>query len=163
MPAVFAGFTAANYVMSTCPTNDPYCYEEAGLYPDVHVEEENLDFEGEAIHYKPPDGVEQYGADYIEIDSTVDSLEVSVVGTTAMTTYAAQLVAQQGGIATVISIPMSGAPSSGSIQVDVSSYDRLTLIVMNVTPTAGACSDSGYFVILDMGTIPDLDCSIVYP
>jgi len=159
LPSVFTAFSAANYVMSTCPANAPYCYEEAGLYPDVYVEEENLDFAGEATHYQPPDGVKQYGTDYIEIDSTVDSIEVSVVGTTATTAYAAQLVALQGGAATVIPIPMSGSPSSGSVLVDTSGYDSLALIVMNVTPTAGACSDSSYFVILDVGTAPGLDCS----
>ncbi|MBC8248065.1 MAG: hypothetical protein H8E90_00170, partial [Anaerolineales bacterium] len=72
LPSVFFGFAAANYVMSTCPSNEPYCYEEAGLYPDVHIEG-SVDFDGEAVHYQPWDGVEQYGADYIEIDSTVDS------------------------------------------------------------------------------------------
>jgi len=159
LPTVFAGFSAANYVMSTCPTNDPYCYEEAVFYPDVYVEEENLAFAGEATHYQPPDGVEQYGADYIEIDSTVDSMEVSVVGTAATTAYAARLVALRGSIATVIPVPMSGSPSSGSVTVDVSGYDDLALIVMNVTPTAGACSDSSYYVILDVGAAPDLDCS----
>ena len=58
LPSVFAGFTAANYVMSTCPTNEPYCYEEASLYPAVHVEE-SIDFDGEAAHYEPWDGVNQ--------------------------------------------------------------------------------------------------------
>jgi len=163
LPSVFADFSAANYVMSTCPANDPYCYEEAGLYPDVYVEEEDLDFDGEAVHYVPPDGVKQYGTDYIEIDSTVDSIvseaTVSVVGMAATTAYAAQLVALQGGTATVIPIPMSGSPSSGSALVDTSGYDGLALIVMNVTPTAGVCSDSSYFVILDVGTTPSLDCS----
>ena len=165
LPSVFTAFAAANYVMSTCPANDPYCYEEARFYPDVYVEG-NVDFYGTATHYQPPDGVEQYGADYIEIDSTADSIEVSVVGTTASTAYAAQLVALrqaqgealQGGAATVIPIPMSGAPSSGSVLIDASSYDSLTLIVMNVTPTAGACSYSNYYVILGVGTAPDLDC-----
>jgi len=170
LPTVFTAFSAANYVMSVCPTNDPYCYEEAVLYPNVYVEG-SIDFNGEAVHYQPPDGVKQYGTDYIEIDSTVDSIAgeamVSVVGTVATTAYAAQLVAfrqaqdeaLQGDAATVIPIPMSGSPSSGSILVDTSIYDSLALIVMNLTPTAGACSDSSYFVILDVGTAPGLDCA----
>lgn len=158
LPSVFAGFTAANYVMSTCPTNEPYCYEEAHSYPDVHVEE-SIDFDGEAVHYESWDGVENYGADYIEIDPSVDSIMVSVAGSAAMTAYAAQIVALQGGTATVIPIPMSGAPAAGSALVDTSVYDSLALVVMNVTPAAGACSDSSYSVILDIGTTPGLDCS----
>jgi hypothetical protein len=157
LPTVFASFTAANYVMSTCPTNEPYCYEEAGFYPSVYVEG-SMDFDGEAIHYQPADGVEQYGADYIGIDFTVDSIEVSVIGTTATTTYTAQVVGLQDGTATVIPIPMSGSSLFGSILVDASGYDSLALIVMNVTPTAGACNDSDYFVILNRGTAPGLDC-----
>ena len=158
LPSVFAGFAAANYVMATCPTNEPYCYEEAGFYPDVQVEK-SLDFDGEAVHYQPWNGVEQYGADYIEIDFTVDSIEVSVVGTAATTAYAAQLVALQGDTATVIPIPMSASPASGSVVIDTSDYDSLALIVMNVTPTTGACNYSGYSVILNSGTAPGLDCS----
>ncbi len=157
LPTVFAAFTAANYVMSTCPTNEPYCYEEAGFYPSVYVEG-SMDFDGEAIHYQPPDGVEQYGADYIEIDFTVDSIEVSVIGAAATTTYAAQVVGLQDGTATVIPIPMSSSSLSGSVLVDASGYGSLALIVMNVTPTAGACSDSDYFVILNRGTAPGLGC-----
>ena len=158
LPSVFAGFTAANYVMSTCPTNEPYCYEEANLYPAVHVEE-SMDFDGEATHYQPWDGVENYGADYIEIDPSVDSIRVSVAGSAATIAYAAQIVALQGGTATVIPIPMSGAPPAGSALVDTSIYDSLALIVMNVTPAAGTCSDSSYSVILDSGTSPGLDCN----
>ena len=158
LSTVFATFTAANYVMSTCPTNAPYCYKEAGLYPRVHVEG-NIDFHGEATYYQPSDGVEQYAADYVEMDLTVNSIEVAVVGTTATTTYTAQIVALQDGIATAIPIPMSGSPSTGSILVDTTGYDRLALIVMNVTPTAGACSDSDYFVIVNSGTAPALNCS----
>ena len=158
LPTVFTAFSAANYVMSVCPTNDPYCYEEAVLYPNVYVEG-SIDFDGGVVHYQPPDGVKQYGTDYIEIDSTVSEATVSVVGMATTTAYAAQLVALRGGAATVIPIPMSGSPSSGSALVDTSSYDSLALIVMNVTPTAGECSDSNYFVILDVGTAPGLDCS----
>lgn len=159
LPSVFADFTAANYVMSTCPTNEPYCYEEAVFYPDVYVEEENLDFDGEPVYYQPWDGVEQYGADYIEIDSIVDSIEVSVFGSVATTAYAAQLLALRGSIATVIPIPMSGSPASGSVLVDSSGHDSLILMVMNLTPTAGACRDSNYSVILNSGAAPPLDCS----
>jgi len=158
LPAVFAGFVAANYVMATCPTNMPYCYEEARLYPHVYVEG-SIDFDGESTHYHPSDGVEQYGADYIELDVTADSIEVAVVGTTPTTAYAAQIVAMQDAMATVIPIPMSGSPASGSVLVDTSTYDRLILIVMNVTPTTGACTDSDYFVILNSGTAPTLNCS----
>jgi hypothetical protein len=158
LPSVFTAFTAANYVGSTCPTNEPYCYEEAKSYPDVYVEG-RVKFDGKATHYIPLDGVEQYGADYIEIDSTVDSVKVTVVGTAATTAYAAQLVALQGDTATVIPIPMSGSPSSGYGLVDAAGYDSLILIVINVTPTAGACTDSDYFVTLDVGTTPGLNCT----
>jgi hypothetical protein len=158
LPSVFAGFTAANYVMSTCPTNDPYCYEEASLYPTVHVEE-SMVFDGEAARCEPWDGVQNYGVDYIEVDPSVDSIRVSVAGSAATTAYAAQIVALQGGTATVIPISMSGLPPSGSALVDTSIYDSLALIVMNVTPATGTCSDSSYSVILDSGTTPGLDCN----
>ena len=162
LPTVFAGFVAANYVMATCPANAPYCYEEARLYPHVHVEG-SIDFNGEATHYQPTNGVEQYGADYIELDVTADSMEVAVVGTTPTTAYAAQIVALQDGIATVIPIPMTGSPASGSVLVDTSGYDRLALVVMNVTPTMGACTGSDYFVILNSGAAPALNCSGALP
>lgn len=160
-PSVFAAFSAANYVMSACPTNDPYCYEEAAFYPRVYVEG-RMDFDGHAVHYQPSDGVKQYGTDYIEIDNAGDSMAgeatVSVVGTTAATTYAAELVALQGVAAAVIPIPMSGSPASGSVQVDLSSYDSLALMVMNLTPPVGTCTDASYYVTLDAGAASDLDC-----
>jgi hypothetical protein len=151
LPFVFEGFTVANYVMSTCPTNDPYCYEEAASYPSVYVEG-NINFTGATVNYTPPDGIGNYAADYVAINSSTAWVEVSVAGAVDSTAYAAQLVGMNGGTATVIAIPMSGTPAFGSILVDTSLYDSLVLVVMNETPAGEAqCSDSGYTVIVAEG------------
>jgi hypothetical protein len=155
LSSVFEGFTAANYVMSICPTNDPYCYEEAASYPSVYVEW-NINFAGATVNYTPPDGIGNYSADYIAINSSAASVEVLVAGAVGSTAAAAQVVGMAGGTATVIPIPMSGTPASGSVVVDTSLYDSLVLVVMNQTPAGESqCSDSGYTVtVAEEGQLP---------
>jgi hypothetical protein len=146
LPSVFERFAAANYLISPCPTNPPYCYEEAASYPSVYVEG-HISFTGATVSYTPPDGVGNYAADYIAIDSSVGAIEVSVTGLVESTTYAAQLVGLNGITATVIVIPMTGIPASGVTAVDASPYDSLILVVMNETSASEAqCSDSDYTV-----------------
>lgn len=146
LSSVFEEFTAANYVKSICPTNDPYCYEEAASYPDVYVEG-TIDFSGTEVDYTPPDGVENYGADYIEIESTVDWIYISITGMVDTTTYAAQMVTLENNTAIVIPLHLTGTPPSGSLTIDTSSYDHVVLVVMNESVADEAtCSDSGYNV-----------------
>jgi hypothetical protein len=145
LAAVFNNFTVANYVMSTSPTNDPYCYEEATSYPSVYIEG-TINYSGNTVNYTPADGVGNYAADYIQINSTVDQVKVTVSGASSGITYVARVIGIQSGVSTVVDIPMSGSPLTGSVRISTASYNTVILIVENETPDSSTLTQSGYSV-----------------
>ena len=145
LAVVFNNFTVANYVMSTSPTNDPYCYEEASSYPSVYIEG-NINYSGSTVNYTPSDGVGNYSADYITINPTTDQAKITVSGASSSITYAAKVVGMQSGVPTVVDIPMTGSPASGSVSLSTTSYDTVILIVLNRTPDSSSLALSGYSV-----------------
>ena len=145
LAAVFSNFTVANYVKSTCPVNNPYCYEEAASYPSVYIEG-TIDFTGSPVMYVPSDGVGNYGADYIAINSSVNDVRVTVHCASSDISYAARIVRMQSGVPTVTDIPLSGTPQSGSVDISTSGYSSIVLIVENVTPNSSSFTLQNYSV-----------------
>ncbi len=149
---VFENFTAANRVLSTCPTNTPYCYEKAVAYPDVYIEG-NINFNGTTTTYNPPDGIGQYSADYVAINSTVDAMKVSVAGSGPSNNYGAQIVSLGDGVATVTPFFMTSGTAGWAIVSGTVPYS-LTLVIKNEDNWEDEwgradCADSGYTVSVD--------------
>jgi len=65
------------------------------------------------------------------------------------------LVGWGPGEGTVLRIPLSGTPLSGSRVVDASAYTDLVLVVTNLTGS-GSCGDRGYRVMVECALLGDV-------
>jgi hypothetical protein len=134
---VFASFAVANLLLSTCPENAPYCYEEADIYKTVVTLdiENTINYTGSPISTTVLNGVkDNYSADYIALTAS-DNIEVLFQGTSPSASYGAQLVAVLNGNASVFPFPLTGSPLSGSVSLNADDYDSIHVVIVNTTPT----------------------------
>ncbi|MBN1995415.1 MAG: hypothetical protein JW953_22190 [Anaerolineae bacterium] len=130
-------FSIANLTKSNCPTNTPYCYAQGSDYLRPYVEGTVRVDPGEVDTFIPKDGVQQFGADYVRLKSKIPIL-VDFRGSPAGQ-WAAQLVGLAADQSTVI--PLA---NPGPTAVDPTKFDRLYLVIVNITPV-GAEEECGYY------------------
>lgn len=157
LATVFPRSATANLLLSVCPQNTPYCYEEADLYKtsttlDI---EGTMNYTGSTVNYTPTDGVtDNYSADYIVLNAS-GIIEVQLQGASAGTSYGAYVVGNSGGNADVLPISMSGSPPIGSTALDADSYDSIHLVITNITQkyaVPSVCADKSYTVTVRQST-----------
>jgi len=138
METVFPRFAVSNLLLSACPQNDPYCYEEANLY---HAST-TLYTEGGIHHtagttvYTPADGVsDNYSTDYISLSAS-GNIKVQFQGTGIGTSYGVYIVGTSGGNAEVMPISLSGSPPAGLTALNADDYESIHLVITNTTKTS---------------------------
>ena len=126
-----------NLLLSTCPENAPYCYEEADIYKTVVTLdiENTINYTGSPISTTVLNGVkDNYSADYIALNAS-DNIEIHFQGTSPSASYGTQLVTVLNGTASVFPFPLTGSPLSGSVSLNADNYDSMHVVVVNTTPT----------------------------
>jgi hypothetical protein len=167
MATVFPGFSAANLLLSVCPQNAPYCYEEADLYISylTIASEDTIHYTGDTVSYTGS-AADHYSADYVALDAS-GTIEILFQSTDTGTSFGVNVIGTSGGSADVLPVSLSGSPPAGTAALDADNYDSIQLVIANLTKTSAlpwTCSHNSYTItVRELTTSSSSTTTIICP